>query len=685
MSWKVHLKKSSIRAIALVGVLTLTMVGAPKIALAENVTEQEAVSALTLSGNAIAEGLDESASENMVEEEQIEAETADVQVLYERTWYGCTYTLYDTGFLRITGTSTSEYLPSVFGMIPSDLRSSVTSASVATTNVVSIRGLFQNMYSLEKVSFAKMDSSKLEDMSDLFYGCEALTSVNFGQIHTEQVEDMSNMFFECFAIKTIDMSSFDYSKVSDFKYAFYRCESLETVVWGKADGSTLVNTACMFDYCDKIKKVSFPKDCKLKFATLDHMFRGCDELEEVDFGGVDLTNVTAAEGCFIWCNALNCVNFGNQKMSKVTEMTFMFEDCKKLKRLDLSGFDLSNMTSESQMYAFIRGCDALREFVTPVNGPGKVILPSNVDRYFVDENGNELTQVDVSGQTPVTCSAITNTTYLGIYNVGADLEYRPDGCMPDAIVRLRDTVLVKDVDYVLSAEKNKQVGEAVLIAKGINDYVFEQRARFYIVPADITKNTTVKLQAKLDEKGNLSGVIAAVTKDGFVLKEGTDYSLSFVKEGETGKGTITLTGLKNYSGSRTEHFDFSSVVSQQKTPLQENADAKKEVKQPSAKAKFVSVMDKKTKKKVRGIKISWGKVKNATGYDVYLGTKKKGTYKKVASVSGKKKSATIKKYGKKSIQKKAYYYYVVAKCKDGDVTVRSKVKKKYKLVYKKKK
>lgn len=64
--------------------------------------------------------------------------------------------------------------------------------------------------------------------------------------------------------------------------------------------------------------------------------------------------------------------------------------------------------------------------------------------------------------------------------------------------------------------------------------------------------------------------------------------------------------------------------------------------------------------------LKWGKVGGATGYQVFVSTKKKSGYKKVATVNSKKSSCTIKKFrGKKFSSKKTYYVYVKTVCNKG--------------------
>lgn len=86
-----------------------------------------------------------------------------------------------------------------------------------------------------------------------------------------------------------------------------------------------------------------------------------------------------------------------------------------------------------------------------------------------------------------------------------------------------------------------------------------------------------------------------------------------------------------------------------------------------------------TKAKISGNKlvVKWKKVGGATGYDVYVSTKKTSGYKKVKSVSSKTTSATIKKLGtKKFSKKKTYYVYIVTK-----KTVKGRTSKSGRLYY----
>lgn len=79
--------------------------------------------------------------------------------------------------------------------------------------------------------------------------------------------------------------------------------------------------------------------------------------------------------------------------------------------------------------------------------------------------------------------------------------------------------------------------------------------------------------------------------------------------------------------------------------------------------------------------VKWEKIKGATGYDVYLCDKKKGTYQKIKSTGSNTTMIYTKKYKNKNFKTgKQYYYYVVAKKKAGGKTYESALSYRFKVV-----
>lgn len=74
----------------------------------------------------------------------------------------------------------------------------------------------------------------------------------------------------------------------------------------------------------------------------------------------------------------------------------------------------------------------------------------------------------------------------------------------------------------------------------------------------------------------------------------------------------------------------------------------------------------------KALRVSIGKVSGSTKLAVYISTKEKSGFKKVKTVSAKKRSLTIKKIGKKKLKKgKTYYIKVVPMAKVGKKTLKA--------------
>lgn len=107
-----------------------------------------------------------------------------------------------------------------------------------------------------------------------------------------------------------------------------------------------------------------------------------------------------------------------------------------------------------------------------------------------------------------------------------------------------------------------------------------------------------------------------VIVNGTVLRNGTDYTLTFANNVNMGTATVTVTGIGNYEGTIQRNFDIV----------------------------FGTVKNfKLSKATTTSVKLTWNKVAGAKGYKVYrYNTKKKNVLVKTIK-SGNTKSITIKK------------------------------------------
>ena len=77
---------------------------------------------------------------------------------------------------------------------------------------------------------------------------------------------------------------------------------------------------------------------------------GCKVLTSIDTTGWDTSNITDMSDMFAICNKLQTIDVSKFNTSKVTDISVMFSSCKALKTLDVSKWDTSNVTSMNCMF-----------------------------------------------------------------------------------------------------------------------------------------------------------------------------------------------------------------------------------------------------------------------------------------------------------------------------------------------
>ena len=169
-----------------------------------------------------------------------------------------------------------------------------------------------------------------------------------------------------------------------------------------------------------------------------------------------------------------------------------------------------------------------------------------------------------------------------------------------------------------------------------------------------------KISKAVDEKGN-----AILTFD----KSGT-YVLSAYRKATDGKhntisrpyAIVTVTDPKKdetQTDAKTDNTTADNTKTNA-TTTDNSASATTEVKKPSKVKNLKASVAKKFKKKKKSVKLTWKKVSNAKGYQVYISKKKKSGYKKTATVI--KAKTTLK------LKKGTYYVKVRAYNKSGSAT-----------------
>ncbi len=186
--------------------------------------------------------------------------------------------------------------------------------------------------------------------------------------------------------------------------------------------------------------------------------------------------------------------------------------------------------------------------------------------------------------------------------------------------------LVEGVDYTISYEDNINVtqssdkrGKAIIT--GIGNYTGSRVIRYWINQLSINTLSFNKI-ADAAYNGKAKTPKVTIKNNGIVLKEGKDYSISYVDNTKCGIAKIVITGYGNYYGTNTIRFKI----------------APGKVSSP----KVTKVSD-------TTMTLSWDKVTGASGYEVWTSDNKT----KLGSVSAKTSLKLT------NLQRKKYYKLTV--------------------------
>ena len=150
----------------------------------------------------------------------------------------------------------------------------------------------------------------------------------------------------------------------------------------------------------------------------------------------------------------------------------------------------------------------------------------------------------------LTASAIKAQKYTG-------KALTPKLTLKDPVTR---KTLKAGTHYTISYENNVNAGTASIVIQGIESsgYVGTRRITFTIQTCEIKKVSSKILDKKIYYTGTAQMPRVSLTYKKMGLVQGKDYQISYSSNTNKGKGIITLTGIGNYTGSKTLKFTISA-------------------------------------------------------------------------------------------------------------------------------
>lgn len=185
-------------------------------------------------------------------------------------------------------------------------------------------------------------------------------------------------------------------------------------------------------------------------------------------------------------------------------------------------------------------------------GTGYIVIKGNPDKGYT---GTKRISFKINGR------VIKSPIVIGI---PASAVYTGSEITFDNMVVAMDkgsTVLNKENDYDIIYTKNQNVGKATIEFKGKNGYTGSVKKTFTIKAYPLTdEKITVDSSAEgVYSKAGVKNTVK-VTFAGTVLKEGTDYTLSYVNNKKADvPAKVTIKGKGNFTGSIVKEFTVAKA------------------------------------------------------------------------------------------------------------------------------
>lgn len=399
------------------------------------------------------------------------------------------------------------------------LPSTVTDVGVwafAFSSITNFKGS-DNLESIEEYAFFGCKNLESVDIGNnimllgagAFTGCNKLTEIYIPDTVTNIEMDA---FKNCSALHTVRMSpNVDYIP----REAFYNCKELSTFTW---DAESKLVGRLAFGNCVKLTDFDFMNVEKLYVNSFLGSGVNVVQLGETENEASRTPLTTVEVQSFMDCDNLATLGIGG---NVTTIKTQAFANCENLETAVIA-----DSVTEIAEDAF-DGCDKLT--------------------IYCSENSYAHTYAQTQGINVSTfvIAPIPNQTYTGFE------------IKPDISVSASGDKLAENVDFGVTYANNINVGNADVTVKGKGDFrMFASKAKFTIV----TKNISAVTVAPIDDQPYTGSAVTpeiTVTDGIKVLREGTDYTVTYANNVNEGTATATITGKGNYSGTTTTSFQIS--------------------------------------------------------------------------------------------------------------------------------
>ena len=318
------------------------------------------------------------------------------------------------------------------------------------------------------------------------------------------------------------------------EYAFENCKKLSKV--RMSPNVNLISRSCFIN-CSLLREFIWDSDVKL---ISDFAFYNCKLLSEFDFTGVELLYPNS----FTY-TGVTVVALGENKNEEATGLIVVeeqsFKNCADLETLSIGG---NVATIKSEAFADCSNLEVAVISNSVINIASDAFDGCNSLTIYCMEN-SYAHDYAVQNNIPVSTfviAPIPNQTYTG------------NRIEPELDVSVSNKQLTENTDFTVKYADNINVGTAKVTVSGKGIYkVLTSIANFTIITKNIAP-VTIAPVADQNYTGEAVTPPLTVTDGSNILREGTDYTVTYKNNVNTGTATATIQGIGNYSGTASVSF-----------------------------------------------------------------------------------------------------------------------------------
>ena len=517
----------------------------------------------------------------------------------------------------------------------------------------------------DKITTVELTGNKITEIPEgLFDNMTNLTTVYLGNNYISKLPE--NLFKNNKKVENIELSNNklteikkdDFSNLPQLQIIQMEDNNIEKIEDGAFDGD--VNLQSIYAPNNELeglpkklfkdmKSLTFVDFSNNYFSELPECFSDATKLKKIHVRNNEMTDITKVD----FSNMLDLeeINFYKNYIKEVPDGTFANNT--KLFSVDLHDNQISDITEKAFANKLENDYDGKLHKLDLTLNNIKVVDPAvmkksdiTINKFYPQKSAMNLTlKKDADG----------NLTWSQDLSV-LDITLWFDKTASD---KAREIETVDD--YKTMLEKNdwadKNIAD-VMSEKYNWDIVTEVQEKNADGTWKTVKEMTETDQAealngtyKVDDKGiyRISKVLYA-TLNGTKQYRMTVYSNELnLAEDTTNKPTEPTTEKKDQTTTATK--DQTTTATKDQTTTATNNKVIERIKTVLSKVTNLKVKNKKNKKAV----ITWKKVKNADGYQIYRATKKSGKFKKIKTLKGNR----VVKYTNTKLKKNKKYYYKV--------------------------